>query len=365
MVTAKSSNPDQFDRASELKAFDDTKAGVKGLVDAGITEVPRIFHQPPDKIQKTSVSGDTQFSIPVIDLEGVKKDPITRKEIVEKVGNGSRKWGFFQVVNHGIPESVLEEMKDGIRRFFEQDLEVKKQCYTRDYSKPVVYNSNFDLYTGLAVNWRDSFFSLMAPNPPKMEDLDIMVDYSKQVQNLGYLLLELLSEALGLKPDHLKDMDCGRGLAMLCHCYPACPQPELALGISKHADNDFVTVLLQDHIGGLQVLHEDKWIDVPPTPGALVINIGDLLQLSPSLISNDVYKSVEHRVLANSVGPRVSVACFFSTSVMSRLYGPIKELLSEENPPKYRETTVRDYVTYSNGRGLDVAGTSPLLHFRL
>ncbi|XP_017975216.1 PREDICTED: 1-aminocyclopropane-1-carboxylate oxidase homolog 1 [Theobroma cacao] len=368
MVTVKSLNPDQFDRASELKAFDDTKAGVKGLVDTGITEVPRIFHQPPDKIQKTSVSGDTQFSIPVIDLEGVKKDPITRKEIVEKVGNGSRKWGFFQVVNHGIPESVLEEMMDGIRRFFEQDLEVKKQYYTRDYSKPVVYNSNFDLYTGLAVNWRDTFFSLMAPNPPKMEDLpavcrDIMVAYSKQVQNLGYLLLELLSEALGLKPDHLKDMDCGRGLAMLCHYYPACPQSELALGTSKHADNDFVTVLLQDHIGGLQVLHEDKWIDVPPTPGALLINIGDLLQL----ISNDAYKSVEHRVLANSVGPRVSVACFFSTSVMSdsRLYGPIKELLSEGNPPKYRETTVRDYVIYSNGRGLDVDGTSPLLHFRL
>ena len=110
------------------------------------------------------------------------------------------------------------------------------------------------------------------------------MEYSKQVQNLGNLLLELLSEALGLKPDHLKDMDCSRGLAMLCHYYPACPQPELALGTSKHADNDFFTVLLQDHIGGLQVLHEDKWIDVPPTPGALVINIGDLLQVSPSVL---------------------------------------------------------------------------------
>lgn len=106
-----------------------------------------------------------------------------------------------------------------------------------------------------------------------------MVEYSKHVQNLGILLLELLSEALGLKPDHLKDMDCGRRLTMLCHYYPACPQPELALGTSKHADNDFFTVLLPDHIGGLQVLYEDKWIDVPSTPGALVINIGNLLQV--------------------------------------------------------------------------------------
>ncbi|OMO95486.1 Oxoglutarate/iron-dependent dioxygenase [Corchorus olitorius] len=366
MVKSNASNPDQYDRASELKAFDETKAGVKGLVDAGITELPPIFHQPADKIQKYPVLRDTQFSIPVIDLERVKEDPSIRKEIVDKVGNASRKWGFFQVVNHGIPVNVLEEMKDGVRRFYEQDDELKKQYYT--FSKPVVYNSNYDLYAGLAVNWRDTFSSFMAPNPPKVEDLppvcrDIMVEYSKQVQALGYLLLELLSEALGLKRDHLKEMDCAKGLLMLCHYYPACPQPELALGISKHADNDFITVLLQDHIGGLQVLHEDKWIDVPPAPGALVINIGDLLQL----ISNDAFISVEHRVVANSVGPRVSVACFFSTSVIpnSRLYGPIKELLSEENPPKYRETTVTEYAIYSNGRGLDVDGHSHLLHFRL
>ncbi|OMO95487.1 Oxoglutarate/iron-dependent dioxygenase [Corchorus olitorius] len=365
MVTGNASNPDQYDRASELKAFDDTKAGVKGLVDAGITELPRIFHQPADKIQKNSVSGDTQFSIPIIDLAEVEKNPITRKEIVDKVGNASRKWGFFQVINHGIPVNVLEEMMDGVRRFYEQDDEVKRQYYTRDFSKPVVYNSNFDLYTGLAVNWRDTFFSFMAPNPPKMEDLPPGHNggYSKQVQTLGNLLLELLSEALGLKPDHLKEMDCGKGLAIVCHYYPACPQPELALGNSKHADNDFFTVLLQDHIGGLQVLHEDKWINVPPAPGSLVINIGDLLQL----ISNDAFISVEHRVVANSVGPRVSVACFFSTSITpnSRLYGPIKELLSEENPPKYRETTVADYANYSSGRGLDVDGYKALLHFRL
>jgi isopenicillin N synthase-like dioxygenase len=51
------------------------------------------------------------------------------------------------------------------------------------------------------------------------------------------------------------------------------------MGTGKHADVDFVTVLLQDHIGGLQVLHKDIWIDVPPLPEALVVNIGDLLQV--------------------------------------------------------------------------------------
>lgn len=105
------------------------------------------------------------------------------------------------------------------------------------------------------------------------------MEYSQQVKQLGTCLFELLSEGLGLNQNHLKDMGCTEGLLTLCHYYPACPQPELTLGATKHADDDFLTVLLQDHIGGLQVLHEGQWVHVPSIPGALVINIGDVLQV--------------------------------------------------------------------------------------
>ena len=105
---------------------------------------------------------------------------------------------------------------------------------------------------------------------------DIIVEYSKQVMKLGKLLFELLSEALDLQPSHLNDINCSEGLLILGRYYPSCPQTELTLGTSKHADNDFLTVLLQDHIGGHQVLHHSKWVDVLPVPGALVVNIGDL-----------------------------------------------------------------------------------------
>jgi len=72
---------------------------------------------------------------------------------------------------------VLEEMLEGVRRFHEQDSEVKKGFYTRDVSKKVVYNSNYDLYTEPAANWRDTFYCLMAPHPPNSQDLPSVCRY--------------------------------------------------------------------------------------------------------------------------------------------------------------------------------------------
>ncbi|XP_024980065.1 1-aminocyclopropane-1-carboxylate oxidase homolog 1-like isoform X2 [Cynara cardunculus var. scolymus] len=323
-------NGDDFDRKSELKAFDDTKGGVKGLVDSGITEVPRIFIQPPEVFPQAN---NTDFDLPIINLHGFISDPVRRKEIVKEVGEASRTWGFFQVINHGIPVSVMREMKDGVLRFFNQDHDLKKE-------------------------W-------MAPDPPNLHELpppfrDILIEYSDQVTELGFLLFKLISEALGLDSNYLKEIGCADGLATICHYYPVSPQPELTIGAQKHADNGFLTVLLQDHIGGLQFLHRNQWLNVPFVPGALLVNIGDLLQL----VSNDEFVSREHRVVSNGVSPRVSVACFFTTGMVStgKIFAPITELLSEENPAKYRATTVAEFAQYSHSKALD---KSCMLHFRI
>lgn len=355
-----------YDRTSELKVFDDTKAGVKGLVDAGATKIPRIFiHPNPHPTITTTPPNNNNnkiISIPVIDLSGPH-----RSDVVRQIGEAAEKLGMFQVVGHGIPrEEVLEEMIRGVRRFHEEDGEVKKRYYSRDSKRKVMFNSNFDLYQGLATNWRDTLTCFIAPDPPTPQDIpaacrEIMIQYATHIKRLGGIIFELLSEALGLKPDHLNEIECSKGLFLTAHYYPACPEPHLTLGTSKHTDQGFMTILLQDQIGGLQILSENQWIDVPPVPGALVVNLGDLFQL----ISNDKIKSVYHRVLANKIGPRISVASFFSTRQLpsSRLYGPIKELLSEENPPVYKDVLVTDYALYYLSKGLDEG--SALDHFRL
>lgn len=352
-----------YDRQSELKAFDDSKSGVKGLVDAGLLKIPSFFiHDRPiiNEPNSSTTRDRSLVDIPVIDLNGTN----VRAEMVQNVRHASETWGFFQIINHGIPKRVLDEMIDGVRGFHEMETEEKIKYYSRDYQKRFFYVSNFHLFTGGAASWNDSFLSVMAPKRPQSEELppicrDILNEYSDHIMTLGFTLLELLSEALGLKPNHLETLSCAQGHFLLGHYYPPCPQPELTLGTNNHTDAGFFTILLQDLLGGLQILHQNEWVNVSPLPGALVVNIADLLQL----ITNDKFKSVHHRVLAQKGRPRISVASVFRPfheGIESIIYRPIKELVSEENPCAYRDTNLKEYVKHRSN-----AGTSALDLFKV
>lgn len=144
------------DRLQELKNFDDAKLGVKGLVDSGITTIPRFFIHPPETLSDLkrpgAGAGPESDIVPTIDLSGAEAE--LRSSIVEKIGRASRELGFFQVVNHGIEVEVLERLIGGIKAFHEQPTEVKALVYRREMNTGVSFFSNVDLYQSKAASWR-------------------------------------------------------------------------------------------------------------------------------------------------------------------------------------------------------------------
>ena len=117
------------DRVSELKAFDDTKAGVKGLVDAGITTIPQIIiqdHHTKHKFDDKPICRDPKISIPIIDLKRIHRDSSLRSQVIDQIRSAREKWGFFQVINHGIPTSIWIMPLMGSIGFFNKMLRLSR-----------------------------------------------------------------------------------------------------------------------------------------------------------------------------------------------------------------------------------------------
>ncbi|KAG0513098.1 hypothetical protein BDA96_10G072000 [Sorghum bicolor] len=124
--------------------------------------------------------------------------------------------------------------------------------------------------------------------------------------------------------------------------YPACPRPELVLGIRPHSDVCVLTLLLADeHVAGLQFLRDGNWYRVPPVHGraALLVNVG----VSLEIMSNGIFKGPVHRVVTNSEKERMSLAMFYATDFEKEIE-PIAELVDEKRPARYKKIKFRDLV---------------------
>ncbi|KAJ6336978.1 hypothetical protein OIU76_006779 [Salix suchowensis] len=84
-----------YDKAKEVEAFSETKAGVKGLVDSGVTKIPRFFVHPPENVQNPSSEtiNDIGLQIPVVDFEGFES--CRRQEVVNEIREALETWGVF------------------------------------------------------------------------------------------------------------------------------------------------------------------------------------------------------------------------------------------------------------------------------
>lgn len=107
------------------------------------------------------------------------------------------------------------------------------------------------------------------------------VTYSKEAKHLFLKLMEAVLESLAvrlMRDQIMCELEDGSQL-MVVNCYPQCPEPDLTLGMPPHSDYGFLTLLLQDQVEGLQIQHKHEWHTVQPIPDALIVNVGDHLEV--------------------------------------------------------------------------------------
>ncbi|EFJ24520.1 oxidoreductase [Selaginella moellendorffii] len=325
-------------------------AGVRAMVDLGIDHVPNEYLTSICK----GITIKAPNNLPIIDLSGIDSDDLKRKSAAEAIHLACQKWGFFQVIGHGISNELMQDIIKMVHHFFNLPAKERMVYYSTD-----IYKS-FRFSTGSIASAKKKFWSdyLCQHCRPAVHEDDvpesipnyrkITSNYAKAVDELARKLLRIIAQNLGLGWQILeKHLDPPKQTMKMTY-YPQCPCPDQAIGIGRHADPGTITVLQQElGVEGLEVNYNGQWIPVKPVEGALVINIADMLQI----LSNNKYKSAEHQVLVNTKRPRVSIASFYGPTDDKHI-APLEELLGD-NPPMFKACLFREYMDsfYKNHLG--------------
>ncbi|CAI9091962.1 OLC1v1027086C1 [Oldenlandia corymbosa var. corymbosa] len=315
----------------------------------GFDHVPKSYYVPP--LNRPSLTTEsTGHDIPVIDLDGLTNNPARRSPIIEDISKACKDVGFFQIVNHGISQRVLDDALSAAFKFFNLSNKEKSKFMSNDVHNPVRYGTGIKDGLDKIQNWRtflkhyanplDQYISLWPETPQEYREK--MSEYSKAVHKLGVSLMEAITESLGLGPAYMSAKMEEGSQTIVVNCYPPCPQPDLALGFSPHSDYSCVTIVLQSS-SGLQIQDpsDGKWSDVPNIHGALQVNVGDCVEV----LSNGMYKSVIHKVKLSSDTTRVSIASLHSLALNEKME-TAPELVNEQNPKGYRESSFEELLDF-------------------
>ncbi|XP_063936223.1 LOW QUALITY PROTEIN: 2-oxoglutarate-dependent dioxygenase 19-like [Daucus carota subsp. sativus] len=264
-------------------------------------------------------------------------------------------WGFFLVINHGVSESLMKNVMEGCYEFFNLTDEEKKAYEGSDVLDPIRCGTSFNTAKETIFFWRDFLKVLVHPDfhfPDKPKGFsELALEYVERIREIAGELLRGISVSLGLEASYIHDvLNLESSLQVfVANLYPPCPQPELALGMPPHSDHGLLNILIENGVGGLQLLHNGKWVNVRAPPNSFLVNTCDHLEI----LSNGRYKSVVHRAVVNNATTRLSLAIANGPS-LDTIVRPAPGLTDgANNPPAYTPMKYKEYLQLQQGNKLD------------
>ncbi|GAA6023355.1 hypothetical protein JCM10207_005756 [Rhodosporidiobolus poonsookiae] len=306
-------------------------------------------------------------AIPVIDVASFINDASAaeKQKTVDEVRYACSEVGFMYIKGHGLSQDDMDAAFAEAKKFFDCSTEEKMETFFklspafRGYEPQkgadhpqghlkeafnIGYEPQYDLpaYRNLQADSTVATAPNVWPSAPQAAGLkNAYTQYFSSVIALGRVMIRIFALALDLPEDYFKEYFEQPGVVSRMLYYP--PQPvcdELPLGIAEHTDVELFTFLLQGPgVTALHVLNkEGEWIEAPPIPGTLVLNIADLL----SRWTNGRFVSTCHRVVNTTGQARYSIPVFFGPSYNSFIR-TIETCVAPGEKPKYAPILSGEY----------------------
>ncbi|MBA0773297.1 hypothetical protein Gotri_008584 [Gossypium trilobum] len=215
-------------------------------------------------------------------------------------------------------------MKIDTQEFFKFPLE-EKMAYAQLPNEIEGYGQTLVRSADQKLDWNDMLclFPLPVPlrnirfwltNPPSFRKT--FDKYSTELHKVTIYLIKRIAKNLGIDPKMLPSFFEDGAQVIRMNYYPPCVEASKVLGASPHSDATGLTLLLQvNEVEGLKIKKDEKWVSVKPIPGALIIDVGDIIE-----------RSIEHRVVVNHEIERLSMVAFHNLKVGTKI-GPLADLV--------------------------------------
>ncbi len=298
--------------------------------------------------------------LPVINVSPLfGRQAAARADTAGRIGAACRSLGFFYASGHTISDATLAQMDAASRRFFAlPEAEKMKIAMARGErawrgffpvggeltsGQPDIKEG---LYLGEDLHLNDPRVAAQLPlhgrnlYPEAVPELRGAVEgFMSGAEQTAHAIMEGIAISLGLDAHYFRDAYTARPtmLFRIFH-YPASHSGE-GWGVGEHTDYGLLTLLAQDNNGGLEVKTPCGWISAPPIPGALVCNIGDMLDR----LTGGVYRSTPHRVLNSSGRSRLSFTFFFDPAFEARIAPLPGNLARDDSGERWDRTNVHTF----------------------